>query len=442
MHRLPQVTFVHRQFPTLVPDFLVAPYPGLRRPPRFFLSHYRGNAPVIAELQRVLQFRGLHAWRDTSDLELGETFETALRRAIRQEVSAFIALVTPEFLTRPIIWNLEVPEALDRQERDPSFLIIPIFSGVRPEELTATCAQHGLRDMSAFNGHFLPARTNGRNRAAVLRVVGQKTLRAGLRARVPADSSVVPRLLLRTQPGTSFEPSVDLDLDWTAPFAAGCPTSREWTGELLPALGDVRDALKALSVKEVFVEVQARLSAPVALGEAFSATSKLTLTFGGRNGAWSTGAARRESPVLVREDVQAPGVDRTVALVDVSIARDVAHAVAEHAMTIPDEAGLAVRFSPTNGPSQSAVEDDSWAITAAWEVGEHMRMMHDRLGVRHFHLFVAAPAEWCVLLGHTLNAVGDITIYQRHPTTGEYVAACRLGAVGAVQPLAAPSATP
>ena len=405
--------------------------PGQRRPPRFFLSHWRGNAEDIAALQRALEFRGLHAWRDVDHLELGERFESAIRRAIREEVSAFIAFVTPEFLTRPIIWNVEVPEALDRHRRDPGFLIIPLFCGVTPGDLTATCAQHGLGDLSAFNGRFLDPRATRKVRNVEIRWVAQRTLRAGLRPRFAADAAYVPRLLLRSQPHAAGDQGVDVDLDWTAPFEAGCPSATEWRDELMPALHDVRAVLDDLSRRHAHVRVQARLSAPLALGEVLSATAKYTLTFDGSNGAWSTAAQRRPAPVLVRHDLAAPGTDRTVALVEVAIARDLSHTVASHAVGLRDQPGHSVRLTPSTGASQHAVVDASWAIAAAWEVGECLRTLHDQHGVRHVHLYVAAPAEWCVLLGHTLNAVGRITVHQWHPTTGSYVRACTLGAVGA-----------
>ncbi len=405
--------------------------PETRLPPRFFLSHWRGNASDIAALQRALQFRGLHAWRDVDHLELGELFEAAIRRAIREEVSAFIAFVTPTFLTRPVIWNVEVPEALQRRQHDPEFLIIPLFCGVTPQELTAACAQHGLGDLSAFNGRTLAPGATKKVRSAELRWVAQRTLRAGLRPRFAANSDYAPRLLLRAQAQSGGEHGVDLDLDWTAPFAAGCPSTTEWRDELVPALHDVRGALDELSRRNAHVQVQARLSAPLALGEVLSATSKYTLTFDGANGAWSTAAPRRPTPVLVRHDLAAPGTDRSVALVEVAIARDLSGTIAGHAASLSDRPGHSVRLTPATGASQQAVADASWAISAAWEVGECLRTLHDQHGVRHFHLYVAAPAEWCVLLGHTLNAVGKITVHQWHPTTGSYVRACTLGAVGA-----------
>ncbi|WP_310569750.1 SAVED domain-containing protein [Gemmatimonas sp.] len=407
--------------------------PEPRRPPRFFMSHWRGNASDIAALQRALQFRGLHAWRDVDHLELGELFEAAIRRAIREEVSAFIAFVTPTFLTRPVIWNVEVPEALERHRRDPGFLIIPLFCGVTPPELTAMCARHGLGDLSAFNGHSVAPGATKKVRNAELRRVAQRTLRAGLRPRIAADAAYVPRLLLRAQPHSVGEQGVDLDLDWTAPFEAGCPSATEWRDELMPALHDTRAVLDELSRRHAHVHVQARLSAPLALGEVLSATAKYTLTFDGANGAWSTVAPRRRAPVLVRHDLAAPGTDRSVALVEVAIARDLSQTVAGHAAGLSDRPGHSVRLTPSSGASQQAVVDATWAMSAAWEVGECLRTLHDQHGVRHIHLYVAAPAEWCVLLGHTLNAVGRITVHQWHPTTGSYVRACTLGAVGATR---------
>ncbi|MFN8861972.1 MAG: SAVED domain-containing protein [Gemmatimonadaceae bacterium] len=402
-----------------------------RHPPRFFLSHWRGDATVIDALQRALRFRGLHAWRDVDDLELGHDFKEALRVAIRKEVSAFIALVTPQFLTREIIWDIEVPEALARIERDPEFLIIPLFCGVSPAELTAACESRGLADLSAFNGYRVEPQADREPQDAQVRTVAQRTLRAGLRPRFKSAADYVPRLLLRSQQHVATVGGADLDIDWTAAFASGCPTAAEWESELMPALSDIRDVLGSLSQRQLHIEVQSRLSAPLAFGEVFSATAKYTLIFGGTNGAWSTATPRNRAPVLIRHDRTTSGPDNATAVVEVSIARDAGRAVSAHAASLESGFSRAVRLEPTEGPSTEAVQDAGWAISAAWEVGDCLRALHDEEGVRHFHLYVAAPAEWCVLLGHTLNAVGKITVHQWHSTTAQYVQACTLGAAGA-----------
>jgi len=400
-----------------------------RQPASVFLSHWRGNAAVISLLQRELQLRGVRAWRDTTNLEYGEEFKDALRRAIRDEVSAFIAYVTPDFLTRAIIWDVEVPEALNRHGTDPHFQIIPLFSGVAPAELTAKCASLGLKDLSDFNGEFVPRRGQAK-RAAVIKTVAARTLRSALRPRLMADNVYEPRVLLRAEAHTAAEPGVDLDLDWTEPFIPGCPSPEAWATDLMPSLRDIRDVLSANSRRLLHVEVQARLPAAIAFGEVFNSVAKYTLTVSGRNGAWSTASPHRSVPVLRREDITAPGNDRATGLVEVSISRAIGRSVEAHAAGLDVVPGHAVRLVPVDGPGLRAVEDASWAITAAWQVGECMRALHDEQGAQHIHLYVAAPAEWCVLLGHTLNATGRITVHQMHPVTREYVRACTLGATG------------
>ncbi len=386
----------------------------------------------MGALQRALRFRGLHAWRDVDDLELGNKFREALRIAISDEVSAFIALVTPKFLTRDVIWDVEVPEALARVQRQPDFLIIPLFCGVSPSELSAECTRRGLADLSAFNGYEL------RPDASVvppaqLRLVAQRSLRAGLRHRFERSPDSVARLLLRSQSFASTMGGVDLDLDWSAAFASGCPSPEQWNQELMPALFDLRDVLGALPQRRLHVQVQSHLSAPLAFGEVFSATAKYLLTLEGSNGSWSTDAPRSKTPVLNRREIAARGSLGSSAVVEVSISRDVGNAVSTHAARLETGFNRAVRFEPAGGPSNAAVSDATWAITAAWEVGQCLRALHDEDGIRHFHLYVAAPAEWCALLGHTLNAVGRITVHQWHRENAEYVQACTLGAAGAPQ---------
>ena len=178
--------------------------------------------------------------------------------------------------------------------------------------------------------------------------------------------------------------------------------------------------------RRLAVEVQARLSAPLALGEALNAGGKFTLLVAGSDGTWPTDTRRRSQPVLVPEPLAATG-DPRVALLEVSISREVGRAAAAHVSTIRPAPGRARRVRPIGGASQTAVEDASWAVTAAAEVADVMRTLHDE-GVRCFYLYVAAPAAWCVLLGHQLNAVGQVVVYQRHPGSGEYLRGCSLGA--------------
>jgi hypothetical protein len=392
-----------------------------------FLSHWRGNAAVTADLQRELRLRGIAAWRDVTNLDYGKEATDAIRHAIQEDVDGFIALVTPTYLTRPVIWEIEIPEALARRRREPEFQIIPLFCGVKPAELTARCIELGLEDISKFNGDFL-RRVSRVKRAAALKAIARRALRAALHLRAGKGTEYEARLLLRTEALSPPDTGVDLDLDWSEEFRSGCPPVEVWDNDLTPALRDVREELSLLPIsRSVVVTASARLSAAVALGEALSSVAKFDLRLVGAIGEWSTTANRGTSQLLSHHQLAATG-DPRVAIVEVSVSRAIGKLVAPHAATLADPAGHVWRLQPIAGVARNAIQDESAAITMAWEVGDFLRRLHDEQGVRRIHLYVAAPAEWCVLLGHTLNAVGQVVVYQLDTVTGEYARACALGA--------------
>jgi hypothetical protein len=392
-----------------------------------FLSHWRGNAALVADMQRELRLRGIVAWRDVTNLDYGKEASEAIRLAIREDVEGLIALVTPTYLTRPIVWEIEIPEALDRKRREPGFQIIPLFCGVTPAELTSRCIELGLEDISKFNGDFV-RRGSRAKRAATLKAIARKALRSALHLRAGTNADYEARLLLRTEAQSAPDTGVDLDLDWSEEFRSGCPPVEVWDDDLTPALRDVRDELSLLPIsRNVIVTASARLSAAVALGEALSSVAKFDLKLVGANGAWSTTANRGSAHLLSHEQLAATG-DYRVAIVEVSVSRAIGKFVTPHATTLADSAGHIWRLEPIAGVSRNAIQDESAAVTMAWEVGDFLRGLHDEQGVRRIHLYVAAPAEWCVLLGHTLNAVGQVVVYQLDTVTGEYARACALGA--------------
>jgi hypothetical protein len=401
--------------------------PDSRRTLAIFLSHWRGNATVVAALQRELRLRGIAAWRDVTDLDYGKDSAEAIRHAIRHDVDGLVALVTPEYLTRPVVWDIEIPEALARKRSDSEFQIIPLFCGVKPAQLTAHCNDRGIEDLAKFNGDFL-RRVSEEKRAVALKAIARKSLRAALRLRARNTAEYEARLLLRTEAQAPPTFGVDLDLDWSQEFTSGCPPERVWNADLQPALRDVRDELSLLGIsRQVVISASARLSAAVALGEALSSVAKFDLQLVGANGEWSTTAKRGTGRLLSHQQLAATG-DPHVAIVEVAVSRAIGTSVAAHAATIASPAGHVWRLEPLTGVSRNAIQDESAAITIAWEVGDFLRRLHDVEGVRRVHLYVAAPAEWCVLLGHTLNAVGQVVVYQLDTVTGEYARACALGA--------------
>jgi CBASS immunity sensor of nucleotide second messenger signals/TIR domain-containing protein len=409
---------------------------GLERPATAFLSYAREDAKEVKYLQQQLKVRGVRAWRDVTNLALGGSNKDEIIYAIEQEADAFVLYVTRESLASDFTWDIEVPTALSRWDRDHAFNIVPILHGVTFGELEQHCVAHSLRSLKEFNGVSLPEKATGAtdeefNRQ--LRQIAKRILEATLALRlrrVGADRKYEPCLYLRTytyQPPTD---SLDLDLNWTELFPGKdeLPTEKEWDEILLPALDDVKNVLsERTSSRRLHMFVQAHLPAAFALGFAFPSAAHFTLMLEGRHGTWSTEGSASSSDPLHYLAYEYSG-DAHVAVMEIAISRDTASGVTKSIPTLGISYKHHIRFDLQGGPDYlSGVQDASQALAMSHQIGRELRRLHDRKGVSHMHLFAALPAALAVMVGHQMNALGAISLYHFMEKDGLYVPVCTLG---------------
>src|SRR5579884_267624 len=284
--RNPSAAHQHEQEPlepkqTSLPSSIT----GMERPATVFLSYAHEDVAFVRDLQLRLNVRGVRCWRDADDLMAGSLFEGEIVHAIEHEVDAVALFLTPNCLQSDFIWQIEVPAALRRHERDPDFHIVPILQGISYSEVRHCCLQRELADLSRFHGIALTdeqesitwEEQNDRRNQAARRIL-QAALALRLR-RIKADRSYEPWLCLKT---FFFEPPVahlDLDLDWR-PLVyekERVPTPQEWEQILLPALLDVKQTIsERVPSHRVHLFVQSILPVAIALGFVFRRSSKLT----------------------------------------------------------------------------------------------------------------------------------------------------------------------
>jgi hypothetical protein len=410
--------------------------PGLERPATAFLSYAREDVAEVKYLQLQLKVRGVRAWRDVSDLPLGGSNEGEITQAIEQEADAFVLYVTPQSLASDFIWDVEIPAALGRWERDHAFNIVPLLRGVTFSELEQHCAGRGLRSLKTFNGVALPekaadaadAEFNKQFRQIARRIL-EATLTLRLR-RTGADRKYEPCLYLRTY---SYEPptdSLDLDLDWTELFPSKdeLPAEKEWVEILLPALDDVKNALSArIPSRKLHLYVQAHLPAAFAIGFFFPASAHFTLLVEGRHGTWSTAGAASTATPLRYLPFKDSG-DPSVAVMEIAIARDTAQAVTQNLPALGISYKQRIRFDLAGGTDYiSGVKDAADALAMSRQVGREFRRLFDKEGVTKVHVFAAVPAALAVMISHQINAMGAITLYHYLEKDRRYVAVCTLG---------------
>ncbi len=404
-------------------------------PATAFLSYRRVDVEEVKLLQQQLKLRGIRAWRDVTNLRSGGYTKDEVTHAIDQESDVFVFYVTQASLQSDFIWNVEVPTALHRHERDQMYYIIPIFRGVTISELQRVCAEHGIPSLIEFNGIFLPEQFSGEPNEqfhSKLKSAAANILEAALHLRLhrmKADRMYEPYIYLRT---FDYEPpasSLDLDIDWRELFESKheIPDAKEWDDRLLPALHDVKKALSTRTPsRKLHIYVQCVLPAAFALGFYFPESAHFTLVLEGRHGEWSTVGATL--PALPFQVLRYPADgDSHVAIVEIAVSRDIARATMQNIAALKLSYKHHLRFSLPDGADHlSGVMDAAHALAMTHQIGRELRRLCDREGVSHIHLFTALPAALAVMIGHQLNALGAITLYHYIKTSNTYLPVCTL----------------
>jgi hypothetical protein len=395
-----------------------SPSNGLEHPATVFLSYAHEDTEFVKDLQLRLNVRGVRSWRDVDDLMSGSPFEDEIVQAIEHEVDAVTLYITPNFLKSRFIWKVEISAALRRHKLDAHFHIVPILQGVSFAEVQKLCTNWNLTDITRFNAILLAegaADTTWKVRNDAARRILQAAMTLRLR-RIKADSGYEPWISLKT---FSFKPHttcLDLDLNWLELIRGKerLSTLQEWEQILLPALLDVKQVIsEKISSRRVHVFVQASLPVAIALGFAFRASARFTLLLERpqKREIWSTDEQSSKKELLQCEFDYHDQGDTLTAVVEVATSRSTKQAVKETLPILGLVPGYHVQLELPELSSDS-VKDAAHALAIAQQVGSVCQRLCDRQRVAHIHLFVSIPAELAVLIGHQLNALCPITLYE------------------------------
>jgi hypothetical protein len=393
---------------------------GLDRPATVFLSYAREDAETVKDLQLRLKVRGVRCWRDVDDMPVGSHTESEIERAIKHDADAIALFLTPSFLQSDFIWRVEVPAALRRQKDDPHFHIVPILLGVSFAEVRKFCYNRNLTDVSGFNGLLLsgngvvltPEEENKMRNEAARRIL-QAAFALRLR-RSNANRAYEPTLFLRTFEVGSRAVSLDLTLDWLNLIyeKVQLSTTQEWDEILWPALLDVKHTIsKEVLSHRIHLHVKGILPVAIALGFVFREATRITLLLEGQQETWSTETHPSEKEPLPREWIFNEQGEKHTAVIEVATTRSTKQGVDTTLPKIGLTPEYHIRFTSSEF-SRESVRDAAHARAIARQVGQVCQNLCDEREVTHMHLFVAIPVELAVLIGHQLNALCPITVYE------------------------------
>lgn len=387
------------------------------RPIEYFLSHQNGDRADIVELEGALRRRGLASWRDRRSLLAGDDNDARIRTGIDRETTGFLIYGSDRIVGSWYVWQREWPWAHARREQErttghPSpYRIVPLFvDGLDYHMLRHAAVSVGQPDPTSANGEQL-RRLDSADRDRVARWL----MRGGLADRAALHSEAL-KIRVTTFAGAD-DADADVLVDWS-PELADDPV--DWP-LLQNALYDLKDELARLR-RPIEVDVQARLVAAFVFGHAFPLASRLQLAAIHRDGSrWMLGSASDPSLVDV-DNVKHEGGDPSVAVIQVSLTRDVDVAAAAALRALSLNPGQSTRIGYADGVSEV---DARVAAAASFVFGAATRGLRDD-GVREAHLFIATPAALAMLLGASANAGPAMSLY--FVRDGCYLPALRLPA--------------
>jgi len=239
-----------------------------------FLSHKREQATSVAYLKQQLCIRGAGGWKDTDDLPKGGQFNGDLVAAIEHETGGFLLWATRDILTSRIICQTELPTALDRGLRDPTYAVLPVFVDLRPSDRTAIEAQLG----PVYTERLLDRNGLVRARRQSLKALAREAAREYVRRLVGGlpDRPVDVAISAFRAPTEQH----DLTLDWRSLFDEPTRTLAPDAAEtIVEALDDIREAMQARG-RNPALHVELTLPMPLAMlvGYRWRETTQLQVT--------------------------------------------------------------------------------------------------------------------------------------------------------------------
>jgi hypothetical protein len=377
-----------------------------------FLSYSRKNLDDVQQIANMLCAGGIPIWQDIQSLATGNT-DAQVRRAIREQCSAFFIYLTEESSDSQYICENEIPEALIRSDEDSTFCIIPL---VRMQLAQANQKLKGILrgDISRYNGVIMHS---GDSLEAASRQIRKILLKAITQIPLEKNYFEISLMTYSRTPGNIYP---HLDLDWSRlSFPAKLSSDETWKSHLLPALMDVKDALLNAGHTHIKLFSKATLTSGLAFGYLFRRETGFKLDVLQAEQWWATGTRSQGASRLKIRDHSRDTGSRHLG-VNLSITALVNNYMGSYIK----EAGLSFRAElccePETGPARAAVQDGEVAAVMAWEIGNAVRKLRGNYNLTDIHIFAAMPLGLAYLIGAELNACGRIHLYEFDKSESKY----------------------
>lgn len=209
----------------------------------------------------------------------------------------------------------------------------------------------------------------------------------------------------------------DLALDFSSLFSSSISPTAIFA-QLAQQLNDVKSIISNSTFsKEIFVHVEARLTAAFLFGWVFRKVTQYHLTLVSRGQIWTTtGLPIVPTRLIDPLPLMMNPTSREVAVV-LDISRNITGSVKDFVQSwdSPPQAVLSI------GVEGNRIVNAAHALSVAQEIAWKIKNLFDVSDVLHIHLFGALPASLAVLISYNLNAIRPISLYYLSEDRATYI---------------------
>ena len=213
-----------------------------------------------------------------------------------------------------------------------------------------------------------------------------------------------------------------LQLNWKSCFGGrerNFPPAEEWNRQVIGEIQSTREWLVSTQrSRRIHLSGHRRLSASIAIGSIFSAVSGFVIGMETKEGIWYTDDhPRANTPDYLWEQELHSDELTSEMVIGISIKRKIANEVEQYLETMGCNGSRLYLFS------NDAILSAAHANRSVERAKQMIKESAAAVSAKKIHLFIAAPAQFALFLGHRLNAIGEIQCYE-YQNTNVYVPTC------------------
>jgi hypothetical protein len=384
---------------------------------KLFLCHYNGDAGEINLLAEELMLRGIVPWIDKcGGYYLGDSSPEAARRAIRDDCFGLLFYATPQAFERPFITNVELPEAICAMEQNPCFIIAAVPRGMNFNELSTKSVKTVGIDLGKFHTQQINTE-DGTEQSSLINQFRNLAVLI-LRQQLDTQSRKCPKEIFSFQFSTrELLPSDEDDIlciNTTLHGGKGIRSDSQpnWD-RIVAGLHDVKTGIaEYFGRPRLRVHGSKHLTAAFLFGKVFSRPSGFRIDIRQGDDFWSSDYPDDGSaPLIVRETDGS--VTSTSLFVEITTTgKSVSNIVRERIRQTGELPYRFLSFTPANSDSSGIFIDNRICVSMARQIRDNIARMIGRFSIKEIHIFSSIPQALAVMIGHNLNALPTIQLYE------------------------------